>query len=74
MVGVGGGGGVCWWGGETERVSFEEEARNKDLIGRLSAGLRRWGEMRLPSSAEKHDLGNEQAKTALKKPETGGSV
>ena len=54
-----------WLGWKTERVSFEEEAQNKDLIARLSVGLKRWGEMRLPSLAEKHSLGNEQ---------TGGSV
>ena len=27
----------------TERVSFEEEAQNKDLVSRLSAGLKIWG-------------------------------
>ncbi|KAM0800253.1 Mss4-like protein [Usnea florida] len=63
-----------WLGWKTERVSFEEEAQNKDLIARLSAGLKRWGEMRFPSSAKKHDLENEQTKSDPKKPETGGSV
>ena len=31
-----------WW---TERVSFEDEAQNKDLISRLSAGLKLWGSL-----------------------------
>ena len=63
-----------WLGWKTERVSFEEEAQNKDLIARLSAGLKRWGEMRFPSMAEKHDVGNEQTQSELKEPETGGSI
>ena len=63
-----------WLGWKTERVSFEEEAQHKDLIARLSAGLKRWGETRFPSSAGKHELGNEQTESNSKKPETGASV
>ena len=37
-----------WW---TGRVSFEEEAQNKDLISRLGVGLRRWGSKETPASA-----------------------
>ena len=33
-----------WLGWKTERVSFEEEAQNKDLIKNLGAGLKQWGE------------------------------
>lgn len=32
-----------WLKWETERVSFEEEAQNGELIKRLSAGLKQWG-------------------------------
>ena len=62
-----------WLGWKTERVSFEEEAHNKDLISRLSVGLKRWGETKVPSSAEKHELGDEQAESdSKKKLKTGG--
>ncbi len=32
-----------WW---TERVSFEEDARDKELVSMLKAGLGRWGKMK----------------------------
>ncbi|KAL2047705.1 hypothetical protein N7G274_000747 [Stereocaulon virgatum] len=32
-----------WW---TDRVSFEEEARNKDLVARLTVGMKRWANTR----------------------------
>lgn len=28
----------------TERVSFEEDAQNKDVVAKLSAGIRAWAE------------------------------
>lgn len=40
-----------WLGWRTERVSFEEEAQNKDLISKLGAGLKQWGEKKASSSA-----------------------
>ena len=62
-----------WLGWKTDRVSFHEEAQNKDLISRLSAGLKRWGEIRVPPSADKDSLGNEQTESDSKKPNTGDS-
>lgn len=62
-----------WLGWKTERVSFEEEAQNKDLISRLGAGLKQWREKKVPSSAEKHDLGDGKNESDSKKPETGDS-
>ena len=62
-----------WLDWETERVSFQEEAQNKDLISKLATGLKRWGESKGPSSAEKHDLRDEQTESDSKKPEVGGS-
>lgn len=57
-----------WLGWKTERVSFEEEAQNKDLIARLSAGLKHWGEEKASSSAaEKHDFGDEKTESDSKK-------
>ena len=35
-----------WW---TDRVSFEEEAQNRELISKLSAGLKRWANIKMPS-------------------------
>ncbi len=32
-----------WLEWRTDRVSFEEEAQNKELISKLGAGLKRWG-------------------------------
>ena len=40
-----------WLGWETKKVSHEEDALNKDLINRLSAGLRQWGENKGSSSS-----------------------
>lgn len=63
-----------WLGWQTERVSFGEEAQNRDLISRLGAGLKRWGEARVVSSAEKQDLGDERTESdSKKKPKAGGS-
>lgn len=62
-----------WLGWETERVSFQEEAQNKDLISKLAAGLKRWGETKVSSLAEKHDSGDEQTESDSKKPKTGSS-
>ena len=62
-----------WLEWETGRVSFQEEAQNKDLISRLGAGLKRWGETKGSSLEEKHDLGDERTKSDSKKPEAGGS-
>ncbi len=45
-----------WLDWKTESVSFEEEAQNKDLIQKLSAGLKRWGEIKGSSSEGKHEL------------------
>lgn len=56
-----------WLGWKTERVSFEEEAQNKELISRLCVGLKRWGETKGPSSAEKHDVENERTDSDSKK-------
>ena len=33
-----------WLGWKTDRVSHEEDAQNKDLIKKLGAGLKQWGE------------------------------
>ena len=60
-----------WLGWKTDRVSFQEEAQNKDLISKLSAGLKRWGETKVSSSAEKHDSGDEQTESDSKKPKMG---
>ena len=62
-----------WLGWETERVSFQEEAQNKDLISRLSAGLKRWGKTEVPPSADEDGLGDEQIESFSKKPNTGNS-
>ncbi len=61
-----------WLGWKTERVSFQEEAQNKDLVSKLSAGLRRWGQARVHSSAEKHDLGNQQIESDSKEEQKTG--
>ncbi len=42
-----------WLEWETGRISFGEEALNKELIERLGAGLKRWGERMGPSSVGK---------------------
>ena len=52
-----------WLGWKTERVSFQEEAQNKELISRLCAGLKRWGEARAPLLEGKHDVGNERTQS-----------
>lgn len=64
-----------WLSWETGRVSFEDEAQNQDLISRLSAGLKRWGEAKIASSAaEKHDIGDEQTESdSMEKPKKGTS-
>ncbi|MCJ1450253.1 hypothetical protein MMC28_000582 [Mycoblastus sanguinarius] len=41
-----------WLSWRTDRVSFEEEAHKKDLIARLSTGLKIWGESKSTSSTE----------------------
>lgn len=61
-----------WLGWKTERVSFDEEAQNKDLISKLMAGLKQWGGRKVPASAGKDELGDEKtASDSKRKPETG---
>lgn len=38
-----------WW---TDKFSYEEEVQNKDLVARLSAGMKRYGKTEASSLAE----------------------
>ena len=64
-----------WLDWTTERVSFREDARNQDHVGRVEKGLRRWGKrmreeeevMKMKGKVdmgEKPTVEREEAKTA----------
>ena len=40
-----------WLSWKTNRISFEEEAQKKSLVGRVGAGLKQWGQLHASSSS-----------------------